>query len=60
VFYLAAILAVHVFVGFSGLMNDGIGMTGRAGSLLCVMVWILLFITVANPEWTTVKDLGMC
>lgn len=41
-----------------GVMNDGIGFSGRLGSLLCVVVWIVLFVAVANPKWTSVTKLG--
>jgi len=41
-----------------GLMNDGISFLSRVGSFLSVTTWILLLVSVANPQWTTVGNLG--
>jgi len=42
----------------AGLSNDGISMSSRVGSILSVTVWICCLISVANPQWTTVSNLG--
>eukprot|EP00039_Didymoeca_costata_P025801 m.14293 g.14293 ORF g.14293 m.14293 type:complete len:504 (-) comp5058_c0_seq1:1462-2973(-) len=41
-----------------GTMNDGISVLGRVASLGSIVVWVMLILAVANPEWTNIDTLG--